>query len=82
MIALAIILWRVGIGRISEREESGGDFTTSFLVGTGAAILHNNTAILCGRCEVLRLLNPRRPTFFSYLNMFFRMHLQARPILT
>ncbi|KAG4195145.1 hypothetical protein ERO13_A06G095500v2 [Gossypium hirsutum] len=82
VIALAIILWRVGIERISEREQSGiGDFTTSFLVGTGP-ILNNNTTILCGRCEVLRLVNPRRPTFFSYLNMLFRMHLQARPFLT
>ncbi|TYG64562.1 hypothetical protein E1A91_D06G112700v1 [Gossypium mustelinum] len=83
VIALAIILWRVGIERISEREQSGlGDFTTSFLVGTGPAILNNNTTILCGRCEVLRLVNPTRPTFFSYLNMLFRMHLQARPFLT
>ncbi|KAB2077476.1 hypothetical protein ES319_A06G102900v1 [Gossypium barbadense] len=82
VIALAIILWRVGIERISEREQSGiGDFTTSFLVGTGP-ILNNNTTILCGRCEVLRLVNPRRPTSFSYLNMLFRMHLQARPFLT
>ncbi|MFQ6671430.1 hypothetical protein Gotur_035981, partial [Gossypium turneri] len=52
VIALAIILWRVGIEGISEREQSGlGDFTTSFLVGTGPAILNNNTTILCGRCE-------------------------------
>ncbi|KAA3477570.1 tetraspanin-19-like isoform X1 [Gossypium australe] len=83
VIALAIILWRVGVERISEREQSGiGDFTTSFLVGTGPAILNNSTTILCGRCEVLRLVNPRRPTFFSYLNMLFGMHLQARPFLT
>ncbi|KAL4297520.1 hypothetical protein GQ457_12G020610 [Hibiscus cannabinus] len=84
VIALAIILWGIGIERISEsRHLEIPEFTTSFLVGTGSGFL-NRTTVTCGRCEVLRTGNPTRQStsFFSYIRMVFRMQFQTRPILS
>ncbi|XVE53717.1 hypothetical protein DITRI_Ditri03aG0024900 [Diplodiscus trichospermus] len=60
VIALAVILWTVGVERISSSRHSEiSDFTRSFLVGTGSGML-NNTTLICGRCEILRTENPRQ----------------------
>ncbi|XP_039044295.1 tetraspanin-19-like [Hibiscus syriacus] len=80
VVALAIVLWSVGIERISERRHLEiPDFTTSFLVGTGSAFL-NHTTLICGRCEVLRTGNPTTQGLFSYIMMTLRMQFQTRPI--
>ncbi|KAK8602527.1 hypothetical protein V6N13_057846 [Hibiscus sabdariffa] len=83
VVALAIVLWSVGIERISEsRQLEIPEFTTSFLVGTGSIFL-NRTTVTCGRCEVLRTGNPtRQSSFFSYIRTVFRMQFQTRPILS
>ncbi|GMJ07680.1 hypothetical protein HRI_004437200 [Hibiscus trionum] len=82
VVALAIVLWSVGIERIPEsRHLEIPEFTTSFLVGTGSGFL-NQTTLICGRCEVLRTNPARRSSFFSYIMMVFRMQFQTRPILS
>ncbi|XVF48529.1 hypothetical protein PTKIN_Ptkin03bG0198000 [Pterospermum kingtungense] len=81
VIALAIILWTVGIERIAQSQHlERPDFTTSFLVGTGAGIL-NTTTIICGGCEVLRTGSPRQ-SLFSYIKRVFILQFQRRPILS
>ncbi|XWS17733.1 hypothetical protein CRYUN_Cryun33cG0092600 [Craigia yunnanensis] len=80
VIALAMILWTVGIERTSQSWQSEiPDFTRSFLVGSGSGIL-NNTRLICSRCEVLRLGNPRQ-SLLSYINSVFRMQFQRRPFV-
>ncbi|XP_022730279.1 tetraspanin-19-like [Durio zibethinus] len=80
VIALAIILWTIGIERITQNGHSEiPDFTRSFLVGTGSGIL-NNTRLICGRCEVLRTGNQRQ-SLLSYIKRVFRMQFQRRPIV-
>ncbi|XP_017982653.1 PREDICTED: uncharacterized protein LOC108663434 isoform X5 [Theobroma cacao] len=80
VIALAIILWTVGIERMAQtRHWEIPDFTRSFLVGTGSGILVN-TRLNCSRCEVLRTGHPRQ-SLLAYVESVFRMQSQRTPIV-